>query len=235
MCGRFEIHSAPQIIAEIFGITEWDIEYPPQYNIAPSQDILIVINDGKRKLIKSRWCFVPSWSRDLNTGYRMINARAETVASNRAFKSAFEKQRCLVVADGFYEWRKEGTTRKPFYLRLKSHKPFGFAGLYSIWASPEGERLYTSTIMTTAANELVLPIHDRMPVITPADKYDVWLDPGTKDSSALQGVLHPYPSGEMECFPVTPKVNSVKYNSPENIKPLDKENQHACQNSSNEL
>ena len=222
MCGRFEIHSPIDIIAEIFGIAEWDIEYPPRYNIAPSQDILLVINDGKRKLIKSRWGFVPSWSRDLNTGYRMINARAETVAGSRTFKSAFGKQRCLVVADGFYEWRKEGTTRKPFYIRLKSHKPFGFAGLYNIWTSPEGEQLYTSTIMTTDANELITPIHERMPVITPADKYDVWLDPTVQDGSALEGVLRPYPSGEMECFPVTPKVNSFKYNSPENIKPLDK-------------
>jgi putative SOS response-associated peptidase YedK len=222
MCGRFEIHSAPDIIAKIFGTAEGDIESPPRYNIAPGQDILIVINDGKRKFINSRWGFVPSWSRDLNTGYRMINARAETAAGSRAFKSAFEKHRCLVAADGFYEWQKEGTTKKPFYIRLKSHKPFGFAGLYSIWTSPEGERLYTSTIMTTNANELVMPIHDRMPVITPADKYAVWLDPGTRDSSALEGVLRPYPSGEMECFPVTPKVNSIKYNSPENIKPLDK-------------
>ena len=222
MCGRFDIHSAPDIIAKIFGTAEGDIESSPCYNIAPSQDILIVINDSKRKIIKSRWGFVSTSSRDLSTGYRMINARAETAAGSRAFKSAFEKQRCLVVADGFYEWRKEGTAKKPFYIRLKSHKPFGFAGLYNIWTSPEGERLYTSTIMTTNANELVMPIHDRMPVITPADKYAVWLDPGTKDSSALQGVLHPYPSGEMEYFPVTPKVNSIKYNSLENIKPLDK-------------
>jgi len=220
MCGRFEIHSPIDIIAEIFGVAEWDIEYFPRYNIAPSQDILIVINDGKRKLIKSRWGFVPSWSKDLNTGYRMINARAETAANSRMFRSAFEKQRCLVVADGFYEWRKEGTTKKPFYIRLKSQKPFGFAGLYNTWTSPEGERLCTSTIMTTNANELVLPIHDRMPVIIPADKYDVWLGPAVHDSSVLQGVLHPYASGEMECFPVTPKVNSFKYNSPENIKPI---------------
>ncbi len=220
MCGRFEIHSPIDIIAEIFGVAEWDIEYPPRYNIAPSQDILIVINDGRRKLIKARWGFVPSWSRDLNTGYRMINARAETVAGSRTFKSAFEKQRCLVAADGFYEWRKEGTTRKPFYIRLKSHKPFGFAGLYNIWTSPEGERLCTSTIMTTNANELVMPIHDRMPVITPADKYNIWLDPAVQDGSALERVLHPYSSREMECFPVTPKVNSFKYNSPENIKPM---------------
>jgi putative SOS response-associated peptidase YedK len=220
MCGRFEIHSAIDIIAELFGVAEWDIDYPPHYNIAPGQDILIVINDGGRKFIKSHWGFVPSWSRELNSGYRMINARAETAASSRAFRSAFEKQRCLVVADGFYEWRKEGTTKKPFYIRLKSRKPFGFAGLYNIWTSPEGERLCTSTIITTDANELVKPIHDRMPVITAAGKYDRWLDPENQDSSALQGILHPYPSGEMECFPVTPKVNSFKYNSPENITPL---------------
>ena len=221
MCGRFEIHSAIEIIAKLFGIADWDIEYSPSYNIAPSQDILIVINDGRRRFIKSRWGFVPSRSRDLDAGYRMINARAETAASSKTFKSAFEKQRCLVVADGFYEWRKEGTTKKPFYIRLKSHKPFGFAGLYDVWMSPDGAALTTGTIMTTNANELVMPIHDRMPVIVPADKYDLWLGPEVRDSSAFSGVLNPYPSGEMELFPVTPKVNSFKYNSPECIRPLD--------------
>ena len=221
MCGRFEIHSAIEIIAEIFGITDRDIEYSPSYNIAPSQDILIVINDGKRRLVKSRWGFVPSLSRDLDTGYRMINARAETAANSKAFKAAFEKQRCLVVADGFYEWRKEGATKKPFYIRLKSRRPFGFAGLYNVWMSPDGKPLTTSTIVTVDANELVMPIHNRMPAIAPADKYDLWLDPRVKDSSAVSSVLTPYPSGEMELFPVTPKVNSVKYNSSESIKPRD--------------
>ena len=151
----------------------------------------------------------------------MINARAETVASSKAFKSAFEKQRCLVVADGFYEWRKEGTTRKPFYVRLKSHKPFGFAGLYNAWMSPDGELLTMSTVITTGANQLVMPIHERMPVIAPADKYDLWLDPRVQDSSVLPGLLNPYPSEEMELFPVTPKVNSFKFDSPESIEPLD--------------
>jgi putative SOS response-associated peptidase YedK len=150
----------------------------------------------------------------------MINARAETAASSRTFKSALEKQRCLVVADGFYEWRKEGKTRKPFYIRLKSHKPFGFAGLYNVWTSREGEPLCTSTIMTTNANELVAPIHDRMPVITPVEKYDLWLNTEVCDHAVLQDVLIPYPSGEMELFPVTSKMNSFKYNSPENIKPI---------------
>ncbi len=221
MCGRFEIHSAIEIIAEIFGIADWDLEYPPHYNIAPSQDILIVVNDGKRRLIKSRWGFVPSWSQDLDASYKMINARAETVASSKAFKSAFEKQRCLVVADGFYEWRKEGTTRKPFYVRLKSHKPFGFAGLYNVWISPDGEPLTMSTIITTGANQLVMPIHERMPVIASADEYDLWLDPRVQDSSVLPRLLNPYPSEEMELFPVTPKVNSFKFDSPESIEPLD--------------
>jgi putative SOS response-associated peptidase YedK len=150
----------------------------------------------------------------------MINARAETAVSSRTFKSALEKQRCLVVADGFYEWRKEGKTRKPFYIRLKSHKPFGFAGLYNVWTSREGEPLCTSTIMTTNANELVAPIHDRMPVITPVEKYDLWLNTEVRDHAVLQDVLIPYPSGAMELFPVTSKMNSFKYNSPENIKPI---------------
>ncbi|MGC1454919.1 MAG: SOS response-associated peptidase [Nitrospirota bacterium] len=221
MCGRFEIHSPIEIIAEIFGIADWELEYPPHYNIAPSQDILIVVNDGKRRLIKSRWGFVPSWSQDLDASYKMINARAETVASSKAFKSAFEKQRCLVVADGFYEWRREGTTKKPFYVRLKSHKPFGFAGLYNAWRSPDGELLTMSTIITTGANQLVMPIHERMPVIAPVDKYDLWLDPRVQDSSVLPALLNPYPSEEMELFPVTPKVNSFKFDSPESIEPLD--------------
>jgi putative SOS response-associated peptidase YedK len=235
MCGRFEIHSAVEIIAEIFGISDWDIESPPRYNIAPGQDILIVINDGKRRLVKSRWGFVPSWSRDLETGYRMINARAETVASSKTFKSAFEKQRCLVIADGFYEWRKEGAAKKPFYIRLKSQRPFGFAGLYNVWKSPDGEPLTTCTIITIDANDLVMPIHDRMPVIAPADKYDLRLDPGARDSSVFTAVLNPYPPGEMELFPVTPKVNSLRYNSPESIKPLDELEQDAFQNPSDAL
>jgi putative SOS response-associated peptidase YedK len=221
MCGRFEIHSAIELIAKIFGIEDWEIEYRPNYNVAPSQDILIVKNDGKRRLVSSRWGFVPSWSKDLSAGYKMINARAETLAEKRSFKTAFEKQRCLVVADGFFEWKKEGVVKKPYYIRLKSGKPFGFAGLYNVWTSPEGEKLTTSTIVTTDANELLRPIHNRMPVITPVSKYDKWLDPSVSDKDTLSSILKPFPPEEMEYYPVTSKMNSVKYNDPENIKQAD--------------
>jgi len=219
MCGRFEIHSAVDIIAEIFGVDDRETDYPPNYNVAPGQDILLVVNEGKRRLVRSRWGLVPSWSKDLSTGYRMINARAESLAEKRSFKTAFEKQRCLVVADGFYEWKKEGAIKKPFYIRLKSGRPFGFAGLYNIWTSPEGEQLTTSTIITTTANEIIQPIHDRMPVITPDDKYNLWLDPAVHDKDVLAPVLGPFPSEHMERYRVTSKMNSFKYNRPENIKP----------------
>jgi putative SOS response-associated peptidase YedK len=222
MCGRFEIHSAIELIAKIFGIHEWDIEYSPSYNIAPSQDILLVVNDGKRRLVRSRWGFVPSWSKELFAGYKMINARAESVADKPSFRQAFQNQRCLVVADGFYEWKKEGTTKRPFYIRLKSGEPIGLAGLYNVWKSPEGEQICTSTIITTDANEIIQPLHDRMPVIASPDVFDLWLDPTIHDKALLQAVLKPYEPGAMDVYEVTPKVNSPKNNSPENIQKIER-------------
>jgi len=217
MCGRFEIHSTLEIIAKVFGIGSITFDYQPSYNIAPSQDILLVVNDGERRLIKSRWGFVPSWSKELTDGYKMINARAESVAEKPSFREAFQRQRCLVVADGFYEWKKEGAKKRPFYIRLKSGNPLAFVGLYNVWKSPEGEQICTSTIITTDANEIVRPLHDRMPVIAPPDAYDVWLDPDVHDKALLQNILKPYPSAELDVYEVSPKVNSPKNNAPENI------------------
>jgi putative SOS response-associated peptidase YedK len=220
MCGRFEIHSTLEIIAQIFGIDDLALDYRPSYNIAPSQDILLVVNNGKRRLIQSRWGFIPSWSKDLSTGYRMINARAESLAEKRSFKTAFEKQRCLVIADGFYEWKKEGATKKPFYIRLKSKQPFGFAGLYNAWTSPDGGEIITSTIITTDSNELIQLLHNRMPVIASPDNYDLWLDASVHDKDILMPLLKPFPSESMELYAVTQKMNSIKHNDPENIKPV---------------
>jgi putative SOS response-associated peptidase YedK len=221
MCGRFEIHSPVDIIARLFGVDSRDTDYPPNYNVAPGQDILLVVDQGKRRLVRSRWGLVPSWSKELSTGYRMINARAESLAEKKSFKTAFEKQRCLVVADGFFEWKKEGTIKQPYYIRLKSGEPFGFAGLYNVWTSPEGEQITTSTIITTDANELLQPIHDRMPVITSVDKQELWLDPAVHEKDILAPVLKPFSSKEMELYPVTRKMSSFKFNSPENIRPVD--------------
>ena len=220
MCGRFEIHSTLEIIAKVFSIDSITFDYSPSYNIAPSQDILLVVKDGERRLVRSRWGFVPSWSKELSAGYKMINARAETVSDKPSFRQAFQNQRCLVVADGFYEWKKEGAKKRPFYIRLKSGKPLGFAGLYNVWKSPAGDQICTSTIITTDANEVVRPLHDRMPVITSPDSYDLWLDPNVHDKALLQNILKPYPSEELEVYEVTPKVSSPKNNAPENIKKI---------------
>ena len=150
----------------------------------------------------------------------MINARVETVATNASFKHAFENQRCLIVADGFFEWKKEGLAKKPFYIHLKSGKPFGFAGLYNIWTSPEGKEINTCTIITTEANELINPLHDRMPVIEPPENYEQWLNPLQHDAKVLLPLLQSVPSEDIEMYPVTTKVNSFKHNDPENIKPV---------------
>src|SRR5574337_1109557 len=135
----------------------------------------------------------------------MINAKSETLSEKSSFKTAFEKQRCLVIADGFFEWKKEGAAKKPYYIRLKSRQPIGFAGLYNVWSSPEGEEILTSTIITTNANELVRPFHDRMPAITPPEKYDLWLDTSIHDKDKLNPILKPFPSEKMELYPIKQK------------------------------
>jgi putative SOS response-associated peptidase YedK len=153
-------------------------------------------------------------------GFKMINARAESVADKPAFKDAFRNQRCLVVADGFYEWVLEGKVKQPVYIRLKSHTPVGFAGLYSVWRSPEGENICTCTIITTDANDLLRPIHDRMPVIIPKDKEDLWLDPKTTEKEILLPLLTPYPSDEMEFYRVSPIMNKPEKDASEMIRPI---------------
>lgn len=155
MCGRFEIHSLIELLAKIFQIDSIKMDVKASYNVAPGQDIAIIVNDGKKNLlISSRWGFLPAWAKDKKTGYSMINARAETVDTTRSYKDAFLNHRCIVVADGFYEWQKLGKEKIPFYTRLRSKEPMGFAGLYNNWKSPEREELCTSTIITTDANDL---------------------------------------------------------------------------------
>jgi len=221
MCGRFDIHSSIEIIAKIFQIDSVTYIIKPSYNVAPSQNIAIVINDGQKNLlISSHWGFLPSWAKDMKTGYSMINARAETVNTNRSYKDSFLRHRCIVVADGFYEWMKQDKAKVPYYIRLRSKQPMGFAGLYSNWKSPEGEEVCSSTIVTTDANTLMKPIHDRMPVILHQDAFKAWLNPDEHDKEVLLPLLKPFPSEELEAFRVSPKVNSFKYNQPDNIQPL---------------
>jgi len=219
MCGRFVRCSTLKEIAHYFDIEQPSFEFEPSYNVTPSQDIIIINNRGVKQIVKCHWGFVPPWSKDLSVGYKMINARSETVAEKPSFKNAFRKQRCLVVANGFYEWQKEKNRKVPVYISLKSGKPFGFAGLYTVWISPEGKKICTCTILTTESNDLIAPIHDRMPVIIPRDKEDLWLDPAVNDVDKLKDLLTSIPSEEMVITKVSDRVNSPRYNSPDNIKP----------------
>jgi putative SOS response-associated peptidase YedK len=219
MCGRFVRITPIPVIAKKFRAQQMFADLAPSYNLAPSQEIVIINDEGVRQLVQCTWGFVPSWAKNFSIGNKMINARSETVAEKPAFRSAFKKKRCLVIADGFYEWKTEGKRKFPMYIRLKSKEPFGFAGLYNVWKAPDGNQLCTCTIITTEANEAVKHIHDRMPVILPRDKEDIWIDPTTEDTEALVGILKPYPSEEMEAYEVSTKVNFPQHNTYSNIKP----------------
>lgn len=220
MCGRFTRAINTAAVAEAFGVDEISTDLKASYNIAPTQPVAVVVSEGKKRLIEVRWGLVPSWAKDLSVGNKMINARAETVTEKASFRNAFKKRRCLVVADGFYEWQKLGDGKRPVYIHLKSAQPFGMAGLYEVWHSPEGKEVMTCAIITTAANELMQPIHDRMPVIIAKENEDLWLDPAVAEATVLRELLQPYSADEMEAYPVSKRVNSPSNNSPECLKPI---------------
>lgn len=220
MCGRFIRKSSIDAIAQRFRIGQIDSKLKESYNVAPTQETLIIVHDTKRRLIESRWGFIPSWAKDPSIGYKMINARAETVAEKPSFRTALKKRRCLIVTDGFYEWKKEGGKKIPVFIRMKNKNPFCFAGLYSIWKSQDNEEVYTCTIITTEANELLKTVHHRMPVILPEETHDLWLDPHIQEKEQLLPLLKPYPAEEMEFYKVSTKVNSPSNDSATNIKPM---------------
>jgi len=207
-------------MAKDFGVQEITDELQPSFNIAPTHDVAVVVNKGNKQLVAMRWGLVPYWATDPTVGARLINARAESLTSKHAFREAFKRRRCLVLADGFFEWKTEGTTKVPLFIYLESGESFGFAGLYEIWSPPLGDKLITCTIITTAPNELVRPVHDRMPVILPKGAEDLWLDPTIEDHTRLLDLLQPYPADEMFAHPVSKLVNSVKNDSPECIEPV---------------
>jgi putative SOS response-associated peptidase YedK len=211
MCGRFTLRTSAQEVAKTFGLLEVP-DLRLRYNVAPTQQVLtITLQDGKRQGRLRRWGLVPSWADDPKIGYRMINARAETVADKPAFRSAFKRSRCLVVADGFYEWKKgaDTKTKQPYYIRLKKDRPFAFAGLAEHWTR-NGEAIDSCTLITTDPNELMAEIHDRMPVILPPEDYDLWLDPEFEGKEKLLSLLRPYPADEMKAYPISALVNSPK-------------------------
>jgi putative SOS response-associated peptidase YedK len=219
MCGRFELHTQPAAIALAFGLA-----HPPEiaarYNIAPTQTIPIVrVNAaGERELVQLRWGLVPRWAKDPSIGARMINVRSETAAARLRY--AFRKHRCLVPADGFYEWRRVASGKQPMHVARVDGEPFGMAGVYERWLSPDGEVLDTCTILTTEANALLRPIHDRMPVIIPPEHYARWLDVAQDDVGDL---LAPAAEGALKVQPVSKRVNAAHNDDAGLIEPIEEE------------
>lgn len=217
MCGRFALYSAPETLSRRFE-TETIPGMEPRYNIAPTQTIPIVRDeDGDRYFALVRWGLIPHWAKDMKIGYSTINARAETVAEKPMFRDAFRRRRCLIPANGFYEWQAiaGSKTKQPWFIALRNHEPMAFAGLWERWRSPEGEDLESCTIIVTNANEIMQPIHDRMPVILAPKAWNAWLEPDVQNTGGLQDLLKPYPAEDMVAWPVSTKVNSPRNDSKE--------------------
>lgn len=218
MCGRFVREVPISEVAKAYGVVPPPFEMSPGYNIVPTNNVAIIVDDGNRRLIRCTWGFISSWAREASTGYRLVNVRAETVAEKPVFEKAFKEQRCLVVASGFYEWRKEGAVKVPVYAHLKTRALFSFAGLYNYWTSPEGESMCTCAIITVEANDLLREVHDRMPAVLHKRNEAMWIRQDA-DAGELQGLLKSYPSEEMEFYKVSDAVNSPRTDRPENILP----------------
>ena len=222
MCGRFAQRADPKRLARQFKV-EVVPEIEPRYNIAPAQDILSVrrAEDG-REAAFLKWGLVPSWAKDVSIGAKLINARSETVAEKPSFREAFKRRRCLIPADGFYEWqRTAGGRKRPYFFRMKDEHPFSFAGLWEEWKNSEGQKLETCTILTTEANEVLRPVHDRMPVILHPEDYEVWLDDDPRALPLVKELLRPYPAAEMTSYPVSTLVNNANNVGAELLNPVE--------------
>ena len=220
MCGRFTLTADMNTLQSTFPWMEMSFPLNPRYNIAPTQPVSVVTNDGKNQLDQFIWGLIPSWAKDPSIGNRMINARAETLAEKPSFRTAFIKRRCLILADGFYEWQKnQEKTKTPFYFFHNERIPFAFAGLWDSWQPDPETEVRSCTIITTEPNELVSPIHNRMPVILPSSYYASWLDPAFQNLTELSSMLKPYPAELMMAQPVSSMVNNPKMDIPECIIP----------------
>lgn len=220
MCGRFTLTTDLDHLEERFAFRAAGLSYSPRYNIAPSQAVLTLIKVDEPRAEFLQWGLIPAWAKDASIGNRLINARAETVAEKPSFRRALQKRRCLVLADGFYEWKKEGNKKTPMYIALKSHEPFGFAGLWETWRSATGETIRSCTIITTTPNALMKSIHNRMPVILPREAEAFWLDQTVEDPQELLPLLTPFPAKAMEAYAISTLVNSPKNDTPACLTPL---------------
>ena len=224
MCGRYRLSRRKEILAEQFDTDFDDLDWEPRYNIAPTQPVIVIKRSGAsaaRNASLMRWGLIPSWATDSKGAARTINARAETAACKPSFREPLSKQRCLIPADAFYEWRRAARQKQPFCFEVGLGDVFAFAGLWDQWVSPGGEVLKTCTIMTTTPNDLLVDVHDRMPAILRGEDYDRWLDPNMRDVERAVGLLKPYEASGMRRHTVSTRVNLVTNDGPECSAPVE--------------
>ena len=219
MCGRYAVTTAPEAMRALFRYLEQP-NFPPRYNVAPTQPVAIVrMVEGRREFALVRWGLIPAWVKDPRGFSLLINARGESALDKPAFRNAMKRRRCLFPADGFYEWKRDGDRKQPYFVRLKSGQPMAFAGLWETWSGPNGEELETAAIVTTTASRSIAHIHDRMPVIVAPEAFDFWLDPNV-DASTAAAVIAPAPDAALEAYEVSSAVNRTANDLPELLEPL---------------
>ena len=214
MCGRYTIIASPEALRALYGYEEQP-NFPPRYNVSPTQPIAIVrLIDGKRHFALVRWGLLPSWVKDPKAFTLLINARGESIAEKPAFRAAMKRRRCLIPADGFYEWKPVGSRKQPYYVHAKAGTPLAFAGVWETWTGPNGEEMETAAIVTTTANRTLAPIHNRMPVILAPEQFELWLDNANVEPSAATALIKPAPDDLLEAYPVTTDVNRPANDNP---------------------
>jgi putative SOS response-associated peptidase YedK len=212
MCGRYRLSRRKQLVEEYFDCGPSDDDWSPRYNIAPTQPVAVIRQHPKepvRQLSLMKWGLIPSWAKDSSVAAQTINARSETASTKPAFRDALKFRRCLVPADGFYEWMRTGKAKQPYCFEVNEGELFAFAGIWDRWKDASGNWVKTCSILTTPPNAVTSPVHDRMPVILDPDSYDLWLDPGMEDTSAVSDLLKPYDARLMRCYPVSTRINHV--------------------------
>jgi putative SOS response-associated peptidase YedK len=224
MCGRYRLSRRKQIVGEYFDSAPWEEDWNPRYNIAPTQPVPVIRQNPKepiRELSLMRWGLIPSWARDASVAASMINARSETASTKPAFRDALKSRRCLIPSDGFYEWVRTGKAKQPYCFEVNEGELFAFAGMWDRWRGPDGGWIKTCSILTTTPNAVTSAVHDRMPVILDPDSYDLWLDPGMKDVSAVSDLLKPCDARMMQCYPVSTRINRVANDDAECSRPVE--------------
>ncbi len=219
MCGRFALSVDAEALQGAFPAFRFPKSWVPRFNMAPGQPILVLPNDGTNRADLFLWGLIPSWAKDATICRRLINARAETLAVKPAFRAAYRYRRCLVFASGFFEWQQTGKNKIPYFVHLRSKHPFAFAGLWEGWYAADGSLVLSATIVTTESNELLAPLHERMPVILAPESVAFWVDPAPQSPARLQSLLRPYPANEMEAYPVSPLVNRLENDTPHVLAP----------------